>query len=422
MISKIITTLNSNKKFAFDTIWLIVSQGVVIVCGFLIIFLITKYLGLIELGYYNQLVSFYNILSIVFALGLNNTIIKNISEKPDDVNYIQISFTNSLVMTIIQSLVFSVFIFLLLRIFPELFSSKTLKDFFILILIALPIYNINKNIDALCTGTRNQKKFSINKIIRWIAMTVLVGIGCYYKDIKIVLLSFIVSELLLLIFNFQLVCKYTKMRINQDFIISNFKFGISTYFAEMISVIIANIDLIILGYILSKYDIGLYSLILTIARTLLIFPGILSQNINPITAKLWYEHKKEELFEKFKKINFLNFWISLLLYMVLLLLYWVVISMYKTEYSSSYLYFIIAITGIFISSTITWSGGTFVMIGKNKLNNIRTFSLSIISIAFTYFGAIQFGLLGACIAVLINGTIQYIVILGLLLKLKNNKL
>jgi stage V sporulation protein B len=422
MKHKILNIFNSNRKFAQDTIWLLVSQSVVIVSGFLIILLITKYLGLIDLGYYNQLVSFYNILSIVFALGLNNTIIKNIAEKPDDHSLIKTSFTNSLFMTIIQSMFFSGFIYLIIYFFPNLLSSKVLKELFWIILIALPFYNINKNIDALCTGTRNQKKFAINKIVRWTSTTIMVGIGCYFNDIKMVLLSFAASEFLLFVFNIKFVIQNTSIIINKKIIYSNYKFGLSTYVAEMISVVIANIDIIILGYILSKYDIGLYGLMLTIARTLLIFPGILSQNLNPIISKLWYENKKEELILKFKKINAINLMANAVFFIHLLLSYWIIITYYKKDYSHSFSFFAIVLTGVFISASISWAGGTFVMIGKNKLNNIRTFALSIISIILTYFIALNFGLFGASIAILLNGIIQYFVIVGLLLKLKNGKL
>jgi O-antigen/teichoic acid export membrane protein len=121
----------------------------------------------------------------------------------------------------------------------------------------------------------------------------------------------------------------------------------------MISVVIANIDIIILGYILSKYDIGLYGLMLTIARTLLIFPGILSQNLNPITSKLWYENKKEELYLKFKKINYINLVASFLFYVFLLFSYWIFITFYKIEHSHSFFYFIIVLTGVFFSAIIS---------------------------------------------------------------------
>jgi O-antigen/teichoic acid export membrane protein len=422
MKSKITNLFYSNKKFALDTIWLMASQAVVIISGFLIIILITKYLGLIDLGYYNQLVSFYNILSIIFALGINNTIIKNIAEKPDELDFIKSRFTNSLLMTIIQTIVFSGMFYVIISVFPYLLSSKALQELFWIILLALPFYNINKNIDALCTGTRNQKKFSQNKIVRWTIMTIIVWFGCYLKDVKIVILSFTVSEFFLFVFNLKFVIQNTSLNINKKIIYSNYKFGLSTYVAEMISVVIANIDIIILGYILSKYDIGLYGLMLSIARTLLIFPGILSQNLNPITSKLWYENKKEELILKLKKINKINFIVGILLFIFLLISYWIFITFFKKEYSNSLNYFTIVLFGIFIISTISWAGGTFIMIGKNKLNNIRTFVLSIISITLTYFIALNFGLFGASIAILLNGIIQYFVFVGLLLKLKNNKL
>jgi O-antigen/teichoic acid export membrane protein len=80
------------------------------------------------------------------------------------------------------------------------------------------------------------------------------------------------------------------------------------------------------------------------------------------------------------------------------------------------------LVGIFITSTISWAGGTFMMIGKNKLNNIRTFVVSMVSLVLMYFITLNFGLYGACLAVVLNALIQFIIFVGLLLKLKANKL
>jgi O-antigen/teichoic acid export membrane protein len=422
MKDKLLNLFINNKKFAVDTIWLLISQAVVITSGILIVFLITKYLGLVDLGYYNQIISFYNILSIVFALGLNNAIIKNVAESTLDDKNIKEKFSNSLFLTLIQSLSLSLLMYFIINIFPNILSSQTLKDLFWIMLLALPFYNINKNIDALCTGKRNQKKFSTNKIIRWITMTTLVWLGCLYHDIQIVIASFAISEALLLLVNLKFISKYVSLKINKTILVKNFKFGLQTYIAEMISVVISNIDIIILGYILSKYDLGLYSLIITIARTMLIFPNILSQNINPIISKLWFENKKEELFDKFKKINKMNLVVCALLFLGLLAAYWLVITYFKPEYYDSFYLFIITLVGIFITSTISWAGGTFMMIGKNKLNNIRTFVVSMVSLVLMYFITLNFGLYGACLAVVLNALIQFIIFVGLLLKLKANKL
>lgn len=422
MKEKLSNLFNYNKKFAVDTIWLLISQAVVIISGILIVFLITKHFGLADLGYYNQLLSFYNILSIVFALGLNNAIVKNVAENTLDNDNIRLKFSNSLFITAMQSLSLSLLMYGITSVFPNILSSQALKDLFWLMLLALPFYNINKNIDALCTGKRNQKKFSLNKIIRWITMTVIVWVGCLYNDIRLVIASLAISEAFLLLINLKFIAEYITIELNKTVMIKNFKFGLHTYIAEMISVVISNIDIIILGYILSKYDLGLYSLIITIARTMLIFPNILAQNINPITSKLWFENKKDELFDKFKKISKINFAVCTLIFLALLAAYWFVITYFKPEYYDSFYLFLLTLIGIFISSTISWAGGTFVMIGKNKLNNIRTFVISIISLVIMYLVSLNFGLFGACLAVVLNAIIQFIIFVGLLLKLKANKL
>lgn len=414
----------SNKKFSLDTIWLFVSQILMIIIGFLVVIIITKHLGFENFGIYNQIVSFYAILSIFFALGLNNSMIKKISNlSTADFELEKLILTNNLGVTFIQSVLFcSVFYGIILLMPNFFFSDKILIPLIGYILLALPFFNLNKNIAAYFTGKRNQRQFSLNRMVRWLVLFIVVVVAALvFKSISLCIFAFFISEFVLFFYNVFVIRNSLVFRIDKSIIFETYRFGIQSYVSEIVSVLNANVDVLILGYLLSSYDLGVYSFILLIARTLLIFPGILSQNVNPITAKLWDQQKIEELVMKYTKVFKLNSIVVLIQFLFLSLLYYFIIIFYKTDLKQTFHLFLIMACGMFIYALISWAGGTFIMIGQNKINNIRTMSVLFLTSSILFFLGFNFGLLGSSIAVLINSIAQFAMIFGLLIKMMRSK-
>ncbi|NRA11559.1 MAG: oligosaccharide flippase family protein [Crocinitomicaceae bacterium] len=67
-------------KFSQDTIWLAIAQVAVISSGLFINIFLGNQIGIENLGLFHQSLAFYLILSTLFALGLNNSLIKKVSE------------------------------------------------------------------------------------------------------------------------------------------------------------------------------------------------------------------------------------------------------------------------------------------------------------------------------------------------------
>ena len=90
-------------KFGKDTIWLLFGQVAAMSSGlFLNLFIGYKY-GTAALGTFNQSLAYYLIFSSLFALGLNNTLVKKISEKSRNQNEENKLFTTNLLITFIVS-------------------------------------------------------------------------------------------------------------------------------------------------------------------------------------------------------------------------------------------------------------------------------------------------------------------------------
>ena len=154
-------------KFSRDTIWLTMAQFIVICSGFFINVYIGHARGIAELGFFHQSLAFYMILSTVFAFGLNNSILKKVSENSAlNIEFNQL-FINALSLTLILGSLLTAGLIAISIVFPELFSSLELVTLLRSHLIALPIFCLNKNFAAYYSAQRNQLKIALIRVFRW---------------------------------------------------------------------------------------------------------------------------------------------------------------------------------------------------------------------------------------------------------------
>lgn len=411
-IQKLLLTINVDlaNKFSKDTIWLISSQFILLVSGFLINLIISVKLGADKLGVFNQILGYYAIFSTIFSLGLNNTLIKTIAEIDQDKILEDKTLSSNLALTAVFSIVFTVILYIVSIRFPYLFSSPELAKEILFLLLALPLFNLNKNYMAYYTGKRNQKLFSMIRSLRWILLMGYVSIALIFtKDLSIILYSFLFTEGILFIFNTLKLWKHFNFKFDLNLIKNNFSFGFKSFSAELLAVFNDKFDILIIGYFLTNSDVGVYSFFIFFAKSLYIFPGIIQQNINPIISKYWTGNKIHELQTNISKIRKINLIVLLLQTLVVLIVYQILILFVKQEFKNSFVFLFITLIGILPSALISWGGSMLVMTGKLKENIYRTLFIMLFSLITTLLFSYYFGLLGASIAVCINSIISFII-------------
>lgn len=366
-----------NSRFSRDTIWLIGAQAVLMISGFGVNLIVGKIQGADALGVFSQALAFYTILSTFFALGLNNTITKKIAEGQRSAEETQSILTTNLIITACFSGLFSAIVSTVAMRRPDFFSSPELAAVVHIPMLALPFFNINKNFGAYFSGLRLQKRFAQQRILRWTIIILFVSVTVYTKrPSEDTLWCFLAAELTVFLLNLFQLRGRVKLRISRSTIADNLKFGMKTYVAELISVLNASLDVILIGYFLTNAETGIYSFIVYFAKTLYIFPGIMMQNFSPIVSKTWATGKKEELLIKMHSIKKTNRWVVSVQLVVLLLAYPLITLFVKKEFSGTFGLFAITAFGAFIFSLIAWSGSMLIM--TNKLNkNIQRVGLII---------------------------------------------
>lgn len=398
----------ANTRFAKDTAWLITAQAVLMGAGLGLNLIIGNYNGADDLGVFNQALALYTILSTVFAFGLNNTITKEISDGSKSKQEQNNVLVTNMITTVVVSSLLSLIVITASMYLPALFSSKELAEVIYIPLFALPFFNLNKNIGAYYSGLRKQKRFAIQRIMRWIIIISWV-VACEWLNTSLYMFlwCFPAAELTVLLIN--IIELLPKLRFKPDFseTVKHLKFGMKSYIAELLSVLSASLDVLLIGYFLTNAETGIYSFILFFIKTLAVFPGILMQNFSPIVSRLWETGDMQSIQLRVQSIRKLNSRVVVLKLVFLLVAYPLVTSFIKQDFQETTYLFISAIVGPFLFALIAWSGSMLIMTNKLYENIVRTASIIVLSTLSTITLTAIWGLTGACIACSINGIFAF---------------
>lgn len=406
-----ISGILKDRKFTVDTLWLVSSQGILIISGFLVNLIIGYQFGAATLGVFNQVLGFYLILSTFISLGINNCLIQKISSGlPQQYKGI---FSSNFAITTVSAILFSAAILLISYSFPPVFSSPELAKALFIATLSLPFFNWNKNFMAFATGTRNQKLFSNIRSFRWLIIIGFVGMVTLLSEEPIWLYySFLLAEVSLFIFCFAKYSNLLTFNFSFQDVKSNLSFGLKSFFAEAFSILNDKLDLIIIGYLISSTEVGIYSFLIFFAKSMYIIPGTLQQNINPLIGKHWFSNTMEELNKTLKNIRNVNIAVVLVQAVAILIFYKILIAFYKPEFAGSWGYLALSMLGIIPFALISWGGSILVMTGKLKENILRTLILLVFTVLTTFIFTFFFGFTGAIWAVVANGIFAFLLLFG----------
>lgn len=377
---------------------------------FLNLFIGFKY-GTALLGVFNQSLAYYVICSTLFAMGLNNTLIKKISEKSRNTNEEKKLFTANVITTLIISSSLSSILMLTIHFFPNLLASDDLLKTLPIMLLALPLFSINKNFGAYYSGNRKQRSFALQRIYRWGGLSILFYLGSIYEySITELMSSFLIIEGSLVCINIALNIMHFNFRISTKLIRESIRFGMGSYVSEITSTFNSSIDIILVAYFLSDQEAGQYSFIAFLVRTLYVFPGILMQNISPIISNHWIKKTISELNNNLKNIRQINLIILTLQFFALLLFYKLVILSFKDGFEDTFWPFVIAMSGTFLFAQISWGGSVLIMTNKLKANFYRTLIVLILNIIVCTLFTFTFGFIGGMLAISANALLSFLLL------------
>jgi stage V sporulation protein B len=398
-------------KFNGDTGWLVLSQFILMSSGLLVNLFIGYWYGAEELGVFNQILGFYLILTTFFSLGINNSIIQKTSTQ--STNQHSKIFKSNFFITTVSTVLLTGVVLVITWLSPGIFSSEELAKGLFIAALSFPFFNWNKNFMAYCTGTRNQKLFANSRSVRWLIILAYILIMSWLKyPSDLLYFAFLIAEISLMSFFVFKFYFLFNSALDQIQVKKNLDFGLKSFVGELFSILNDKMDLVILGYLLSKTEIGIYSFLIFFAKSLYVFPGILQQNINPLIGKHWVAQTLDSLQNQLKKIRKINFVVVLCQVIMVLIFYKLLTDNYQQEFQQTTKYLFVAIIGTFIYSLIAWGGSILIMTEKLRQNILRTVYILIFSVISTITLSVFFNIWGAVLAVLANSVFSFILLNG----------
>ena len=390
-------------KFSQDFTWIFTSQLVLATNGILLNIFISNFYSAELLGVFNQALSFFLILTAVSNFGLFNTTVKFVSESANSTEIIKKIASTNFILAFVFSTLVVLFIWLISYMGFSLFSSFQVLKASKIVLLAIPCFTMNRIFMGYFNGIRNMKMYSLMRIFRWVSYILFfVIISVISHDFYSSLYSFLLVEFLLLFIISTKYYSFFSLKINFAEIKKNLSFGSKSFLSEIVSYSQDKLDIIIIGYILSASDVGIYSFAASIAKGVLIIPAVFMQNVNPIISKLWVEQKINGIQIYITKLKNYSIKIMIPFSLLVIILYFIIINFFMPpEFSTTMVIFLIMLLGAFLLSSISWSGGFLLMAGKLNPNFIRVVLLLLISGVLNSTFAYSFGLIGAASAYLV---------------------
>jgi len=269
-----------------NTFWLAVGQVVGRLIRVLIIIYAARILGAESYGAFSYALSIAALLSILADLGINGTIVRELAKEERE-KIIGTAITLKITL-----------LFLIALMIPFLAPYLTnIKEAVILIPIATLIFIFDSIRDTGSAIARAKQKMEYESwafIITNIAITTL-GFTALYLNPNTLYLS-IGYALGSLIGTIAIIYFIRNIKLNLLLSLKNLQIKkllkISLPFAvvSIMGAVMINTDIVMLGWLTSAKETGLYSVAQRPIQLLYIFPGIIATSFFPLTAKLFKDH------------------------------------------------------------------------------------------------------------------------------------
>ena len=274
----------NNKDFTEGLAWNYISVFILGVSGLFYNVLIEICYNMEAVGMFNQVYSYYIVVSQLAAFGIHNSVLKYVSTAEN--NTIQLRILQCGILSAIFTSVLTVTsASLLIKIFMNQFSiQKGLLE----MCLALPFFSVNKVYLNYLNGCQKMKSYAVFQCLRsiFIAFSILI-FYCIHMKAEDISLCFLTGEMVLSAFLFFWCSKGCKWGLNDwDGIKLHILFGSKVFLANLVMELNTKVDILCLSWIVRDDAlIGIYSFAVLFAEGFYQFFVVFRRSINPQIAK-----------------------------------------------------------------------------------------------------------------------------------------
>jgi len=278
--------------------WLVISQIIASVCGFIWTILIARYLGVSDYGILNFAISLTGILAILMDLGISTHIVRHIATNPEIASKYM---GNAIILKILLSIAT---LFLSLGIVLAMGCDMLTITVTLLFTVEYCFMSMLTFLNGAFQSVEKNRYQAIATILLNVCLLIFIlitMIGDY--GIYGIALSYILANAIGTVYAYVNIRKHVALpefKIDKEFskklIIVSFPFALTAFFYS----IYYSIDMVMLGRLVGDYANGIYGASYKLISVLTIFNGVYNAVFFPVMSK-FYKNEKGLLKVSFEK-------------------------------------------------------------------------------------------------------------------------
>ncbi len=393
-----------SSKFAADSLYTLGSIFLLGLCGLLLNLIIALKYGALVLGVFNLVYAAYIISSQFATLGVQVSALKHVAQFSEDKPLTATVILAALLLVVTMAAAASLMLFWLRHVIAGILKNPDVATGILYVIPGLWCFSVNKLFLNILNGLRMMKAYTFFIAVRYFGVTGAL-LGAVYLRLPGEKLSIIlsVSELFLIVV-LSIYCtrffRHVQFHLFKAWVWKHLIFGTKSFMAGVTAELNTRVDVLILGYFLTGWHVGIYSFAAVIVEGMMMIPYVLKQNMDPILAKVLIQKKTADVESMIRKgrrwatLGMLG--LSGLAVMLFPLLVRFIVR--KTDFMYGWPVFCILLAGTVVQSGVVPFSGILVQGGAPGLQTLLlvtvTLSNIILNIIFVYF----FGIIGAAIA------------------------
>lgn len=361
--------LSEIKKFVSDVGVTFLASAVGMLLGFPITVLLGRYLGADDLGLYRMVNTIFVTIMLFVTIGIPAAIIKYVAEFRDNDEKLGQIVSAGLITSILLGLVSFFSIYMGAGLFAAIFHMPELSDLLKILAFAFPFSIVNNMLLGILNGLREMTKNAWISIIQNASMLILTFILVFNYGVNGAVVGILLSSVLttLLLIRVQKISAITLHNFF-DNTIQLINFGSKTVLSNAINIINYQADILMIGYFMTKTDVGVYSIAVMFAKLIWILPDSIQRITFPLISE--YNAKKMNesiriLIDKCMKYSCL-FLVSCTTFFIFFGSR-VISFVFGAEFEHSYFSLIILLIGTVLYGITKSVGSIFASIGKITL-------------------------------------------------------
>lgn len=283
--------------------WLLISQIIACICGFVWTILMARYLGVNDFGIFGFATSFTGILVVIVDLGISTHIVRHIATDYDSApKYLGNALPLKIIFAIL-CIIISLIILILMNADERVITVTLL--FSIEMIIKSYINLFNGSFQAFEEGKYQGIGNSILNLIllAFILITIFTDLGLYG-----IATSYILANLIALIYEYYVFNKHItkpKYELDTNFCKTIIKVSIPFAITGLLYYIYYSIDMVMLTNIVGSHATGIYNATFKLISVLTLFYSVYTAVIFPVMNKYFKNDEKMLLISFEKSIKYL---------------------------------------------------------------------------------------------------------------------